>query len=64
MREKIESANRQAAVARNNALACTDERLKAEWAEVARMWEHLVNEYRELQEAVSGPAAMGHETTR
>ena len=49
MREKIESANRQAALAQNKALACTDPRMKDAWATVARMWEELAKEYIALQ---------------
>ncbi|HEY3777757.1 MAG TPA: hypothetical protein VGL35_06840 [Rhizomicrobium sp.] len=51
MREKIDSADRQAAEARKKALECTDDRMKDEWAKVARMWEELANEYREVQKA-------------
>lgn len=53
MREKIESASRQAAEARNRGLECADQHMKEEWAKVARMWEELANEYRQLEKEPS-----------
>lgn len=50
MREKIEWAHRQAAVARKKAQDCADPRTKEEWAQVALMWEELASAYRSLQE--------------
>jgi len=41
-----EVAEQEAAEARKKALACTDPRMKEEWAKVARKWEELANESR------------------
>lgn len=48
VRDKLKSASRKAAEARARALETSDPRVKDEWGNVARMWEELANEYREL----------------
>ena len=53
MRERIESADRQAADARTRALECADQRMKEQWMAVALLWEQLANEYREIARAAS-----------
>lgn len=50
MREKIDWAHRQAAVARKKAREAAEQRMKDEWAQVALMWEELADAYRSLQE--------------
>lgn len=51
VRDRIESANRQAAEARKKALECADQHVKEQWMKVALMWEELARECREVEKA-------------
>lgn len=48
MQNRIQEALRQAVESRENALMAGDSRLKAEWLQVAEMWEAVATAYREI----------------
>lgn len=49
MRNKIETAKRNAKEARERALLCRDKVMQDEWFKVARLWDEVICEMEKLQ---------------